>query len=103
MFASVLVFVPLGMSVSLVAAPIVAPMIALAELNENRTPRQQGEEELSGEVRVHRDRHTVVEFPHCSPIVLQAASRNFNWPQPGATTSVTGHRLAHDLLAPMTC
>jgi hypothetical protein len=97
-FAAALFFFPLGMSVSLV----VVPMLTLAETSENRGSRESNEE-LSVDIRVHQVRHSLIEGPRCRMAIVHPRAEKVQRAQRAAMESFSGHRLAIDLLAPMTC
>jgi hypothetical protein len=82
---------------------VVAPMITRAEITENRTAERESSEEFSASVQSQHVRQLLVEHPRCSeewnyPVTPKIAQRQY-----GLANSSCGHRLSHDLLAPMTC
>jgi hypothetical protein len=94
-----LALLPYGMSFSLV----VAPMITQAEITENRASQRERSEELSADARSHHVRQLLIEHPRSSEEWISPVAPKITQRQSGLTDIFCGHRLSHDLLAPMTC
>jgi hypothetical protein len=93
---------PCVMSVSVV----VVPMLTLAESNEtseNRSNSRERSEELTLDTRGHQVRQLLIEHPRGSVELIYPVAPKITQRQRGLTDVFHGHRLSHDLLAPMTC
>jgi hypothetical protein len=97
--AMALSLLPYGMSFSLV----VAPMLTQAEITENRSSQRERSEELSADARCQHVRQLLVEHPRCGEEWIYPVTPKITQRQNGLTDTFCGHRLSHDLLAPMTC
>jgi hypothetical protein len=97
--ALVISLLPFGMSFSVV----VAPLISRAEITENRTSERERSEELSADARQHHVRQLLVSNPRCGEDWIYPAAPKITQRQNGLKDIFSGHRLSHDLLAPMTC
>jgi hypothetical protein len=78
-------------------------MISQSEITENRTSQRERSEELSADARIHHVRQLLTEHPRCSEEWIYPVAPKLTQRQYGLTDIFQGHRLAHDLLAPMTC
>jgi hypothetical protein len=97
--AMTIAILPYGVCFSLV----VGPMLTQTEITENRSSERERSEELSADARSHHVRQLLIEHPRCNEDCIYPVTPKITQRQNGLTDIFQGHRLSHDLLAPMTC